>query len=262
MAPSLRETQRWLAGVILDPAALDAGELDASAALAHDAATARIRLGAYAGGYPARLEEALSEAFPALHHLLGGPTFHRLVQRYLPAVPAGIYNLNDVGTPLPAWLAGDEIARAMPLAPDLARLELAVQQAFHATLLAPFDPAPLSTWGADDWEQAIVRFQPGVSLVRSPWPVHDVWQARTQPRDTIDLVVENRPQDVLVARSGYRVTPAVVAPEQAAVLERLLGGERLGAALSALEASAVPGEAVTAWFAAWVGGGLVAGCER
>lgn len=262
MAPSLHETQRWLAGVILDPAALDAGELDASDALAHDAATARIRLGAYAAGYPARLEEALAEAVPALRRILGAPAFQGMVQRYLPAVPAGIYNLNDIGTPLPAWLAGDEIARAVPLAPDLARLELAVQQAFHATLLAPFDAAPLTAWAADDWEQAIVRFQPGVALVRSPWPIHDVWQARTQPRETVDFVAEKRAQDVLVSRTGYQVTPAVVAPDQAALLERLLAGERLGAALSAIEASAVAGEAVTTWFAGWVGGGLVAGCER
>ena len=185
-----------------------------------------------------------------------------MVQRYLPAVPDRIYNLNDVGAPLPAWLAGDEVANAVPLAPDLARLELAIQQAFHATLLSPFDPAPLAAWGADDWEQSIVRFQPGVALVRSPWPIHDVWQARTQPRETIDIVVETRPQDVLVSRTGYHVMPAVVAPEQAALLERLLAGERLGAALSTLETSAVAGEAVTAGFAGWVGGGLVAGCER
>ena len=262
MAPSLHETQRWLASVILDPAALEAGALDPSGALAHDAGTARVRLGAYTGGYPARLEDALAETFPALRHVLGGSTFHHMVQRYLPAAPAGIYNLNDVGTPLPAWLATDELAGAIPLAPDLARLELAVQQAFHATLLPPFDSAPLAAWEADDWDQALVRFQPGVSLVRSAWPIHDVWQARTQAGDTIDVVVEGRPQDVVVFRTGFRVTPALVAADEAALLERLLAGERLGTALGALETSGVAGEVVTAWLGGWVRCGLVAGCER
>ena len=75
MAPSLHETQRWLARIILDPAAVETGALDASDTLAHDADTARIRLGAYTGGYPARLEEALAETFPALRQVLGDETF-------------------------------------------------------------------------------------------------------------------------------------------------------------------------------------------
>ena len=262
MAPSLHETQRWLARIILDPGAVETGTIDASDTLAHDAATARVRLGAYSGGYPARLEEALAETFPALRRLLGDETFADMVARYLPAVPAGIYNLNDVGAPLPAWLASDALARTVPLAADLARLELAVQRAFHATLLPPFDPTPLAAWGADDWDRAVVRFQAGVALVRSAWPVGDVWQARTQPRDTADVAVVDRPQDVIVARAGFGVTATLAPPDEAMLLERLLAGERLGTALGALEAHDVAGDTVTMWFAGWVRRGLVAACER
>ena len=260
VAPSLHETQRWLAGIILDPAAVETGALDASGTLRHDAGTARIRLGAYTGGYPARLEEALAEAFPALRQLLGEEIFRGMVERYLPAAPAGIYNLNDIGVPLPAWLASDVVARTVPLAPDLARLELAVQRAFHATLLPPFDATPLASWGPDEWDRAIVRFQPGVALVHSAWPIHDVWQARTQPRDTIDLVVERRPHNVVVGRAGFRVTATLAGEDEAMLLERLLAGERLGVALGVLEASGVAGDTVTAWFAGWVRRGLVAAC--
>jgi hypothetical protein len=258
VAPSLHETQRWLARIILDPGAVETGALDASDTLAHDADTARIRLGAYTDGYPARLEEALAEAFPALRRVLGDEIFHGMVERYVPAAPAGIYNLNDVGAPLPAWLASDQVARAVPLAPDLARLELAVQRAFHATLLPPFDATPLASWGPEEWDGAIVRFQAGVALVRSAWPIHDVWQARTQPRDTSDLAAE--PQNVVVARAGFRVTATLTAADEAMLLERLLAGERLGPALGTLEASGVAGETVTAWFAGWVRRGLVAAC--
>jgi hypothetical protein len=260
--PSLRDTQRWLAGVILDPAPLEAGRLDASGRLAADAATARLRLGAYAGGYPARLEESLTETFPALRHVLGADTFHRLVHRYLPHVPAGIYNLNEVGANLPAWLAGDELAGAVPLGADLARLELAVQGAFHATLLPAFDPAPLAAWTLEAWDRAVLRVQPGVALVRSPWPIHDVWEARTQPRDTIDIVVEGRPQDVLVYRVGFRVAADVVATDEATLLELVLAGATLGGAMTRLETSGIAGDAVTRWLTGWVSRGLLAGCER
>jgi hypothetical protein len=262
MAPSLRETQRWLARIILDPAALDDGTLDASATLSTDAATARTRLGAYTGGYPARVEEALAEAYPALRHVCGASTFHALVHRYLPSVPAGIYNLSDVGTNLPAFLARDELARQVPLSIDLARLELAVQRAFHATLEPPFDPAPLAAWTLDDWDVAVVRFQPGVTLVHSPWPIHDVWEARTRPREAIDIVVEGRPQSVLVHRIDVRVVTAVITFAEATVLEALLRGDRLGAVTERLAAGGVEGGTVTGWLAGWVARGLVASCGR
>lgn len=262
VGPSLRDTQRWLARVILDPASLEAGTLDASGRLATDAETARIRLGAYTGGYPARLEESLAETFPALRHVLGADTFHRLVHRYLPYVPAGIYNLNDVGGNLPAWLSGDESARAVPLAVDLARLELAVQRAFHATPLPAFDPAPLAAWTLEQWDAAVLRFQPAVVLVRSPWPIHDVWEARKQARDTIDIVVQGRPQNVVVYRVGFRVAAEIVAADEAALLELLLDGATLGCAMVRLETSEVTGEAVSRWLAGWVSRGLLAGCER
>lgn len=262
MPPSLREAQRWLAGVILEPGGLDRAVREAPDTLTIAGDAARARLAAYADGYPARLEEALVEAFPALRHVLGHGTFRRLVERYRPHVPAGIWSLGDVGAALPAWIAGDEIAHALPLVPDLARLEFAVQRAFHAELEAPFDAAPLAAWGADDWNAARLGFQPGVALVRSPWPIRDVWEARTQPRETIDIDVEDRPQDVVVFRAGLRVCVEAVGADEAALLERLLGGTPLGEACERLAARDVPPEAVQAWLAGWVARGLVARCVR
>lgn len=261
-APSLRETQRWLAGLILDPSRLDDRTVVPSEVVAADDATARIRLGAYTGGYPARIEEALAETFPAVRHVLGISTFHALLHRYLPHVPAGIYNLNDVGTALPEHLAADPVAADVPLVVDLSRLELAVQRAFHATLEPPFDSAALAAWTLDDWDAAAVRFQPGVALVRSPWPIHDVWQARTQPRESIDIVVEGRPQCVLVHRTGPRLVVDVIDAEQAAVLVRLMDGTTLGATMEAMATSGGRPDAVGSWLAGWVGRGLIAGCER
>jgi hypothetical protein len=259
---SLREVQRWLAGIILEPESLDAGGLDPSEALTTDAATARVRLGAYVGGYPARLEEALAEAFPALRHVLGADAFHGLVARYLPHVPAGIYNLNDVGANLPAYVAEDALAHGLPLAPDLARLELAVQRAFHATLAPAFDRTPLAAWTPVDWEQAVLRFQRGVAVVRSRWPIHDVWKARTQPRDAMGSGLDAPAQDVVVFRRAWRVAVDAVDADEAGVLDGLLRGERLGEAMTRLEASGVTDETVTAWFAGWVARGMLVGCER
>jgi hypothetical protein len=260
-APSLRDTQRWLAGLILDPARLDDAPTDASRGFA-DPATARVRLGAYADGYPARIEDALAETYPALRHVLGGPTFHDLMHRYLPHVPAGLYSLTDAGAALPEYLDADPVAASLPLAPDLARLERAVQRAFHAALAPPFDAALLAGWALDDWDRAVLRFQAGVALVRSRWPVADVWEARKLPRDAIDIAVEGRPQSVLVYRIGHRVAADVVGASEAAVLARLLAGGTLGDTMMALATDGDKEPDVGGWIAGWVGRGIVAGCDR
>ncbi len=99
------------------------------------------------------------------------------------------------------------------------------------------------------WERAGVRFQPGVSLVRSAWPIHDVWETRKQPRETIDVVVDVRPQSVLVYRVALRVAAEVIPSGEATLLGRLLAGDTLGDALARLEASGVEADTVTTWVA-------------
>jgi hypothetical protein len=89
-----------------------------------------------------------------------------------------------------------------------------------------------------------------------------VWQARTQPRETIDIVVEGRPQRVLVHRADTRVVVAVIDRLEAEVLGRLLAGETLGSTMGALaDDGGTPG-AVTGWLADWVARGLIARCAR
>jgi hypothetical protein len=70
----LREAQRWLGAIILEPGRLDddafAAEVaDVLVCVSPEAVTARLRR--YTGGYPARIGEALAEEYPALKHVVG-----------------------------------------------------------------------------------------------------------------------------------------------------------------------------------------------
>ena len=252
----LRDVQRWLADVIL---ASDA-ERDASGTLIRPPrGSTTERLHAYVDGYPARLREALLETFPAVAHLVGASEFGDLVRRYLPVVPIGGYNLSDVGAALAAFLEDDALGAELPLLSDLARLEWAVQRAFHATLLPPFDPATVAGWTADVWAEARIRFQAGTACVASAWPIRTLWAARTTPREEIDLVVQGRPEHVVVHRVEYRVACDVVGAAEAAVLGRLLGGATLGTAVADLASD--DAERLGEWTASWVARGLVVACD-
>jgi hypothetical protein len=267
---TLRRTQQGLASVVLQPEKLDDpafwSEIRSVIAVAGADYDARVRaierLRAYTSGLPARMFEALSQDHPALEHVIGSNAFRGLVHRYLPHVPTGIYNLNDVGSSFPEFLSGDDLVRAYPFAADLARLERAVRLAFHAREGTPLDAATLAGWTLQDWSVAVLDFQPSVAVVTSTWPIRDIWLARYTPIEEIDITLEGRPDRVLVHRSGYDVVCESVGEDEAWALEELLARRSLGDVAEGLVARRGDPDDVGSCFARWQARGMVTGCRR
>jgi putative DNA-binding protein len=251
-APTLRELQQRMAGLIVDPERFNT-DADALAALFavsdHCDAVARLRV--YANGYPARLEEALKETFPAVEHVVGPGAFVALAHRFAAAFPLHSYNLNDAGEQLPEFLRSDPLTASLPFLPDMARLEWYVSKAFHATDEPTVDPAPLAQWSLDDWERAVLRFQPWVAVVESDWPIREIWECRATPVEEIDVDLHNRRDQVLVRRAGFAVICESLDAAEAYALRLLLDGRRLGGVMATLTANGEDPAAVSAWFSRW-----------
>lgn len=253
-APPLRELQRALAAQIV------AGDPRPRPALGRWLAVppggrASERLGIHVGGYPARLHDALLEAFPAVARLLGPARFDRLARRYLRAAAPRSYNLNDAGGELGAVLRDDPLATALPFLPDLAELEWAVNRAFHAREESPLAPARLATLDPRRLLAGRVRLQPSLAVRVSPWPIHALWEARAAAPGAIDIDLTVGEQ-VLVRRAGLAVACAPIDAGRAAALQSLLGGHSLAATA---EQAADP-TAVIAWLGEWLAAGLVVAC--
>lgn len=260
--PPLRDVQRWVKtritpggprlelplSVSLNPQGGEPGEA---------------RLAVYAEGYLARMREALAETYEAVQHLVGERAFRQLAADYAARHPSHDYNLSLTGRHLPEFLPAHLLARRLPLLPDLARLEWAVSVAFHAPARDPVDPARLSACAPEEWPRVRLVFHPSVGVVESSWPVLDVWQARTTPRERIDINVDRRPQAVLVFRRGLVVRCELIEPAQAALVRGLLAGQPLGEACAGLAGGAAEdAPAVTRWCASWMAQGLVVDCGR
>jgi hypothetical protein len=257
VSPSPAEIQLALARRILGD---DAPDLEAWIALPPGADAAE-RLAAHTHGYPARIRESLRETYPALAHILGDGDFAKLAERYLPHVPAGESNLNFIGSALPAFVAADPLARDLPFLPDLARLEWAVGECFHARLAGPFDAAACAAWTPADWSHARIDFQPGVALVRSRWPLRALRDCRNVAREEVDVELVDRPENVLVHREDLDVVTRAVDDGEAAALALLLAGAPLGRVAADLAGRGAQADAVSAYFAGWAGAGLIAGCR-
>ena len=217
------------------------------------------RVSAYTGGYQARVEESLAEAYPALARVLGARDFHSLVERYLPCLPADEANLNYVGRDLAGFLSDDGLSAELPFAADLARLEWAVVECFHARWQPAADLSFLEDLGQERLASLRLEFQPAAALIVSDWPLKEIRDALEGDRDSIDIDLVGRPDRVLVYRNGYQVVTESVAPLEATAFDRLRAGATLGETVEQLEALGADGDGVAGMFTRWVNLSLVTG---
>jgi hypothetical protein len=263
--PTLRQLQEWMASRILpqptrgEPAQAGAA-LDAWLCVPAPAEVGD-RLEIYRDGYPARVAESLAETYPAVAERLGDRELAALTDRYTAAVALASYNLNDAGAALPVFLRSDAAAAARPWLADLAELEWRVARAFHAYDGAPLDPRALG-WTVDDWAEAVLEFQPSVSVVTSAWPLLDLWPARDDGRGSGTAELQEASQHLIVRRAGWTVRCEPVSAEEARAVRLLLDGHRLGDAVAMLAAEGVDASHVTEWFGRWTTCGLLSGARR
>jgi len=257
-APSLRELQRAVAARVLagPQSSAPLGALAAWLVVPPGAAPAE-RLAVYIGGYPARLAEALAEQFPAVVHLIGASRFAALVARYQHGARLASPNLNAAGAELSAFLAADQLAAELPFLPDLAALEWQVVRAFHAALDPALDVAALAGSQLADLAAAPLSLQPSTAVCTSRWPIQALWAARETPLAQIDLDL-GVGESVLVRRDGFAVVCEAIDADEADALRALAGGATLGALSESLADAGADPSRVGAWFAGWMGMGLLA----
>lgn len=248
--PSLVELQRWMKARVLEQAASHTPTA-APVLNRQRSAPGLARLAIYAGGYRTRIREALAEVYEAVQHIVGARAFTELAAGYAQQYPSHDYNLSFVGRHLPQFLKTHPRTQRLPFLPDVARLEWAVCEAFHAFDQPPIDTTALSSLSLDAWARARLAFQPSVHLVASPWPIRDLWQVRTQPRRAINVDLVNRPQRVLVCRQALQVRCELLTAREHEVLTALLDGHPLGQVCGALTVSSQGEAPVADWFARW-----------
>ena len=112
--------------------------------------------------------------------LVGAEFFRGLARafigRSLPTQPV----LAEYGAGFPAFIAGHDAARDLPYLADVARLDWALNLAFHAPAGGRLAAADLAALPADRLPSLRLSLAPGTVLVCSPYPLDRIWAA-SQP---------------------------------------------------------------------------------
>ncbi len=215
------------------------------------------RFDVYRNNVAASLTAALETGFPVLRRLLGAEFFAAMAGVFLRAHPPRGRLLMTYGTAMPGFLEAFPPVAHLPYLPDVAQLELARRQAYHAADAAPLDAGALAALPPDRLTAARLRLAPALRLVRSDWPVAAIWHANTTPGAPPP---GTGAQDALVTRPGYDPEVAALGPGEGAFVAALMAGAHLGAAHEA--GAATPGFDLTQALGRLLAGGAITGIEE
>ena len=207
------------------------------------------------------MHESLSEAFEAVQKVMGPSAFWDLACAYAVKYPSKHYNLSMAGKNLPEFLKTWPVAAQWPFLSDLAEFEWKVMAAFHAFDEKPFELSSLAGMPAEDWEKIRMVFQPSAHLIRSAWPVLDIWNARKKPVGEIKIDLAGRPQNILVFRQDTEVHTRVMEPNESAFFAEMKKGTPLGKAVEKIALSEEEIPSIQKWFQFWALAGLIIRCE-
>lgn len=157
------------------------------AAVVGDAIPAAARLRVYRHHVEQSLVAALAATFSTVQTIVGEDFFRAMARRYvagdLPRQPV----LAEYGASFQAFVAGYEPAASLPYLADVARLDWALNLAFHSPATNPLTAADLSSLPAERVAELPLALAPGAAILRSSYPIDRIWQV-SQPGATDESV--------------------------------------------------------------------------
>jgi hypothetical protein len=215
-------TQHAFAEALLDPdSPIPAG------IVGPDGLPAPKRFSVYRNNVASSLTRALEAAFPTVRKLVGDEFFGAMAVAFLRAHPPRSRMLMLYGDALPGWLEGFPPVAHLGYLPDVARLDQAMRESYHA---ADSDPLPEDAFQrllGEDVGGLRLDLAPSLRLLRSRWPVAAIWAANHAGGPP----PKAGGQDVVVLRAEFDPRPLALPPGGAAFLQAMLAGKTIAEAL-------------------------------
>ncbi len=186
--PTLLELQTAMRAEVL---ALErAGDADLEALVLGAGVGAAERLQIHRNHVFSSLSETLASIFSAVEAMVGDGFFKAAAHHFIAAQPPTEPTLYAYGANFPKFLADFEPANGLPYLSDLARLEWALHESFHAANQEALTHAALAEIPQDALFGQPIPLHPSARLVSSDWPVDALWHA-CQPGAETDLATIN-----------------------------------------------------------------------
>jgi hypothetical protein len=214
------------------PALLDPDSALPPSVVGPNGKAAQKRYNVYRNNVTISLVEALAAVFPATMRITGVEFFRAMARFHVRATPPTSPLLFEYGRDFPDFIERYEYARSMPWLADVARIERAWLDAYHAADAEPLAPQALASIPAEQLADTVLTPHPATGIVRSRFPALTIFAAN-RSNGPVGRIEATEPEDALVTRSGLEVIVRCLPPGGALFLTSLIAGEPLGAAAAA-----------------------------
>lgn len=180
------------------------------------------------------LIEALAHSYPVVARLVGEECFAQLARDFLRAYPPTQAPLLAWGREMASFITAYPPTQSLPYLADVAALETAWNNAYHAAEAPRLDPAFLGTITPERIGDVHLDLHPSARFISSRYPVEAIWRAN-QPDSPTGGVVELVEDDysLLVFRPEAEVILHPIGPGAFAFLMALGLDQPLGVAWEA-----------------------------
>ncbi|WP_250515471.1 DNA-binding domain-containing protein [Caballeronia sp. INDeC2] len=192
-----------------------------------DGAMSERRFAVYRNNVVAGLCDALSAAYPVTRRIVGEEFFAGMARIYvaltLPQTPVML----DYGAAFADFIGTFEPAMSLPYLRDVARLERAWVEAYHASDATPLEADAFRGIDAAQLPSMRLALHPSVRVVRSAFPLVAIWQTNIDEGAPGFIDIHARSEDAYVARPLAHVEVRVLPRGAAAFIEALAAGNTL-----------------------------------
>lgn len=188
----------------------------------------RLRFAVYRNNVHVSLVEALAKAFPVTLRLVGDEFFRAMARAYVADHKPNSPILIRYGEAFPDFVAGFAPAARLAYLADLARLEHAWLQAYHAAEGRPLDAQEISGLATNKLLEARLAAHPATRLVESVFAIGSIWSAHQA--EAVMPVDIGRPEAVLLTRPHAEVRATVLPAADIPFTRLLLEGATIGEA--------------------------------
>jgi hypothetical protein len=190
------------------------------------------RYNVYRNNVTVSLIDALGAVFPVTRRITGEDFFRAMARFHIRATPPTSPLLFEYGRDFPEFIESYAFARPVPWLADVARLERAWLDAYHAADSETLTPDTLASLPSESITSTVFAPHPAVQIVRSDFAIVSILGAnrgeeRVEPFDAFS------PEDALISRPRLEVVVRRLPVGGASFLEHLVSGDTLGEAAAA-----------------------------
>jgi hypothetical protein len=158
------------------------------------------RFNVYRNNVVTGLVDALGAAFPAVRRIVGDEFFAAMARIYVSLEPPESPVMLEYGGTFPDFIETFAPASSVPYLRDIALLERAWVEAYHAAEASPVDLALLATIEPHSLAHLRLVPHPSARVVRSSFPAVQIWLMNIEGDEPTGIDIASGGEDALVLR--------------------------------------------------------------